>query len=115
MREFMLVLIDNPADFAHLSPEEMEGIVQRYTAWKDRMVEEGRLVDGRKLKDEGGKILRREAGRTVVVDGPYIEAKEVFGGYFVVLAEDWDDAMRIAADCPHAEYGVTHVKEIDRF
>ena len=114
MREFMLVLIDNPADFAHMTPEEMEGIVARYTAWKDRMVAGGRMVDGRKLKDEGGKILRKEGGRTVVVDGPYIEAKEVFGGYFLVLAEDWDDALRIAADCPHAEFGVTHVKEIDR-
>ena len=114
MREFMLVLIDHPADFAHMSPEEMERIVERYTAWKDRMVEQGRMVDGRKLKDEGGKILRKEGGETVVVDGPYIEAKEVFAGYFLVLAEDWDDALRIAADCPHSELGVTHVREIDR-
>jgi hypothetical protein len=44
-------------------------------------------------------------GRMRVVDGPYSEAKEVLGGYFLVEAADYDAAVELSRDCPHLRYG----------
>lgn len=113
MRQFMLILQENPEDFADVSPEEMQGLVERYSAWGRSIAERGRLVQGHKLRDEGGRRLKRSRGKLSVADGAYAEAKEVIGGVFIVLADDYDDAVALASDCPHLENGTILVREID--
>jgi hypothetical protein len=50
----------------------------------------------------------------VVRDGPYAELREVVSGYFVVEAADYDEAVAIAASCPHAQSrGSILVREIE--
>ena len=105
MAEFMLLLHENPSDFAGLSPEQIQKVIQEYTAWGDALRREERLVGSAKLKDEGGRHMTRREERTRVVDGPYVEAKEVLGGYFTVRAAGYDEAVRIAEGCPHLKYG----------
>jgi hypothetical protein len=39
------------------------------------------------------------------VDGPFAEAKEVIGGYFVIQAADYAEAVRLSTECPHLRYG----------
>ncbi len=41
------------------------------------------------------------------VDGPYSETKEVLGGFFLISAESYDDAIQICRDCPHLRFGGT--------
>jgi hypothetical protein len=48
------------------------------------------------------------------VDGPYAEAKEVVGGYFIVEADGYDDAVALCRDCPHLAYGRIEVRQLDR-
>ena len=79
-----------------------------YQTWMDQFKDH--LVDlGDKLRP-GGKQLR--AGQ--VVDGPYIESKELIGGYMIVAAEDWDGAMAVVKACPAAQMpgGVLEVREL---
>ena len=40
-----------------------------------------------------------------MIDGPYSEAKEVMGGFFVIEAADYDEAVKISSDCPHLRAG----------
>ena len=40
-----------------------------------------------------------------MTDGPYTESKEIVGGFFTVVAADYDEACSLAADCPHLTYG----------
>lgn len=105
MAEFMLVLHDDPAAFAEASPEDIQKVIAEYVAWREALEERGLLVEGRKLKDEGGRVLSRSGGEVRVVDGPYAEAKEVLGGYFIVQADDYDAAVALARECPHLAYG----------
>lgn len=112
MRQFMLILQENPADFAHITPDEMQRIIERYTAWADALAAKGRLVDGIKLQEEGGRLLTRAGGRTSVTDAAYAEAKEVIGGVFIIKAEDYDEAVQLASDCPHLEHGKILLREI---
>jgi len=76
------------------SPEEMQVMFQQWTAWKAKFSEE--IVDlGDGLKPSGA-IYK---GGTVS-DGPFIEAKEVLGGYSIVSAKSLARALEIAKDCP---------------
>ncbi len=104
MPTYMLFLHENPMDAAEMSPEEMQAIIAKYSAWRDDLAQSGRLVGGEKLRDDGGKVIR--SGESVrVLDGPYSETKEVIGGYFAIEATDYDEAIEISKECPHLAFG----------
>lgn len=115
MAQFMLLLFDNPADYRDLTPAQMQQVVQEYGDWAKSMGAAGKLAGGEKLADEGGRVLRKKSGDAVVTDGPFAESKEVLGGYFLVNAASYDEAVEIAKSCPHMKYGAcTHVRQIDQ-
>ena len=75
------------------SPAQMEEMYAQFNAWKEKFRED--LVDmGGRLKS--GKIVTSEGA----MDGPFVEAKEVIGGYMIVSAGSLDEAMEIARQCP---------------
>jgi len=59
-------------------------------------------------------MMRAENSKPVVKDGPFAEAKEVMGGFFVVEAEDYDQAVEVAKTCPHMDFGSIEVRQIER-
>jgi hypothetical protein len=108
----MLLLRDEPTVFAGFSPEEMQKIIQRYGDWRRSL--QNRITMGHKLKDGEGRVMRTEHKKPVVTDGPFAEAKEVMGGFFVVEAEDYDQAVEVAKTCPHMDFGSIEVRRIER-
>lgn len=114
MAKYMLMLFDKPSDYAAMTPQQLQGIVKDYADWAGRMAKEGRLAGGEKLSDEGGKVISGKGAKATVTDGPFAESKEVLGGYFIINAESYEDAVAVAKSCPHMIYGVaTHVRRID--
>ena len=114
MAQYLILLHEQPSDFSDVSPDEIQTIIAEYTAWRDGLIAKGKHVGSQKLKDEGGKNLRVRNGALEVVDGPYAEAKEVVGGYFVVEAASYDEAVELSQDCPHLKYGGRiELREID--
>ena len=105
MDGFMLLLHDPTTAGEDLSPEEIQKIIADYVAWSRKIAAEGRLIDGAKLTDEGGRHIRNTDGGIRVTDGPYAEVKEALGGYFAIEAEDYDEAVEISKTCPHLKYG----------
>jgi hypothetical protein len=51
-------------------------------------------------------------GKSQVLDGPYAEAKEQLGGYFLIDVADLDAALKWAARCPAANHGVVEVRPV---
>jgi hypothetical protein len=100
MAKFMLILHSQPGVWQNLSPEEMQRKVEKYHAWTEKIRSSGRHVSGEKLGEEGGKILNLQKGRLHIVDGPYSEAKEVVGGYLVIRAADYEEAIELTRDAP---------------
>src|SRR5947209_1477139 len=113
MPQFMLLLYENPGDFKGMSPEQIQTILQQYGAWTQKVAQAGKLVGGRKLMEEGGKHMKRAGTKLTVTDGPYVETKEVVGGYFAVRAKDYGEAVEIASECPHLQFGRIEVRQID--
>lgn len=105
MPKFMMILHDSLPELAKLSPGEMQAVLARYQAWSASVAQAGKLVGGEKLCDEGGKHLTAPKGKLLVRDGPYAEAKELVGGYFLIEAADYDEAVRVCTDCPHLALG----------
>ena len=60
----------------------------------------------------GRRSLRLRNGKPLVTDGPFMEIKEVIGGYYVLECADMDEALRWAATIPAARYGVIEVRPI---
>ena len=114
MPTYMALLYDSPAEPANISPEEIQGIIEKYKAWRDKLGASGHLVGGQKLKDREGRVMRTENNQVRVLDGPYSETKEIIGGYFALKATGYDEAVQLLEDHPHLSYGGTvEVREID--
>ena len=107
MPQFVLMLRD--AGFpAGISPEEIQSIIERYGAWMQKV-----RATGQKLFDGEGRVIVKKDGGVAVTDGPYAESKEVLGGYMLIDAKDYDDAVRLCNDCPHLDFGSIEIREVD--
>lgn len=113
MPRYLLLARDNTETFERYSPSEMQALVQRYVDWSRRLAEAGHLETSDKLQGDQARVLRGGS----VTDGPYAEAKEVVGGFWILNAADLDEAQEMAAGCPHLEFGsleLRAIEELDR-
>ena len=70
-------------------------------------------VQGRELASAAeAKVVRVVNGQTIVTDGPYAETKEQIGGVFITELPDLDEAIRLAALVPAAEYGTLEIRPL---
>lgn len=113
MPNYLLFLYEEPDAFTETSPDEMQAIIQKYRDWRLRLQKSGAVVGGEKLQDGTGRVMRRTGGDTSVVDGPYTESKEIIAGFFEIKADNYDQAVEIARDCPHLEYGTIEIREVE--
>ena len=111
MPKFVLLLHDI-GRFDNLSPEQMQAVIKRYIAWRAKVEKDGRPVMGHKLHDGEGRVMRGAGSAMTVTDGPYAEAREVIGGLFVIDAENYDEVVDLAKDCPHLEFGAIEIRQV---
>jgi hypothetical protein len=100
-----LLLFRGTGWYQQLSPEEIQEVMGRFTAWFERLSRQGKLKSGLPLHAEG-KIVSGKSGRNVA-DGPFAESKEAIGGFFLLQVDDLDEAVGIARQCPVLDYGVS--------
>ena len=99
-----LLLFRGTAWDRSLSPADLQTILSSFFAWFERLSAEGTLKAGQPLLDEA-RIVSGKNGRTVT-DGPFTEAKEAIGGYFLIKADSFAEATALAQQCPMLEVGV---------
>ena len=91
---------------AQPSPEQMQAMFAKWNAWKEKFKDN--IVDwGDKLKS-GGKIVSTSS----VSDGPFVEAKEIIGGFMIVSAESLEQAVAIAQEMPASASASIEVREM---
>ena len=86
-----------------LSPAELQETMSRFMSWFQQLSAAGTLKAGQPLLDDA-RIVSGKNGRTVA-DGPFAESKEAVGGYFLIKADSFDEAVAIAQQCPTLEHG----------
>jgi hypothetical protein len=86
------------------SPAQMQEMWAKFNAWKEKFKDE--IVDmGGKLRP-GGKVVSA-AG---VKDGPFVESKEIIGGYMIVAAETVERAIEVAMEGPGMSMGGSSIE-----
>jgi hypothetical protein len=88
------------------SPEQMQQMLAKWNAWKEKFKDN--IVDwGDKLKP-GGRIVSASG----VSDGPFVELKEVIGGFMIVAAESFEQAVTIAQEMPSGPGARIEIREL---
>jgi hypothetical protein len=109
MPQFILLLRGDRNAVSAFSPEELQKLMHKYQDWRRT-----KATGGQKLMDGEGRVLQKQNGKLSVIDGPFAEAKEVLGGFFVIEAANYDEAVEAAKTCPHMEFGTIEVRQIEK-
>jgi hypothetical protein len=112
MPRYILFLRDAGGFPADISPAEIQAIIQRYASWRQRVQQGGYKIEGHKLADGGGRVMRGKPAASVT-DGPFAEAREVMGGLFIIDAPGYDEVVALSRDCPHLDFGSIEIREIE--
>ena len=108
MKEYLLLF--RGADVPQ-SPEESQAHMQRWMQWMGDLGKEGKFVGAQPLNKTGKQITGKNK---VVTDGPFMEGKEMVGGYLICKAASYEEALEISKGCPILEFetGIVEVREI---
>lgn len=100
--KYVMLILDTP-ESRSLGASEQQAWMSEVGAWYEKTGQSGRLADG------GAQLDPPSTARTVraagVLDGPFIEAKEVIGGYSVLETDTIDEAVEIAKTWPGVDRG----------
>jgi hypothetical protein len=110
MKDYMFVFRGGNAPELTSSKELMQQSMMKWKAWIDEIAAKGKYVAGNPLLPNGKVIASKQKK---ITDGAYAEGKEIIGGYFLIKADDIEDALEISKGCPGFEYdGSVEVREI---
>lgn len=104
MKQFLYLFRGGDSNFNNQSPEQMQAHMARWGEWMLKISQNDQPVPGLPLQKDG-KVVQ-QAGE-VITDGPYMEGKEMVGGYVLVEANDLDHAVELSKGCPIFEVGGT--------
>ncbi|MES1224220.1 MAG: YciI family protein [Bacteroidota bacterium] len=112
MSEFILIFRGEDAHAAEQSPEAMQANMLRWMEWMDGLQKQGKFIGAQPLK-KSGRIIN--GNKKIITDGPFMEGKEMVAGYLLCKADSYDEAVRIANNCPILvhENGSVEVREIE--
>jgi hypothetical protein len=107
-----VLLIVEPQGQRRVRPEqEGRGDYQLMLDYTESLKARGILVASNSLRERAARLSIR-AGRQSVVDGPFAESKELVGGFFLLDCGTREQALRLAAECPAAEWATIEVREV---
>lgn len=102
MKYLLQIYPGAPGEPERLSEDEQSAVIDEYLAIR----QSPEVIGGEQLQPvETATTVRVEDGRTLLSDGPFVEAKEHLGGFYVVEADDLDAALEIAGRVPAARMG----------
>ncbi len=108
---YTFLLYTDPADLAHMTPEDWAKEKEVYGAYIGALQEAGVFVDTDWLMPvETATTLSMKGGVKTVQDGPFAETKETLGGNFVIDVPDLDAALAWAEKCPAAKTGKIEIR-----
>ena len=101
MAKYLFVYRGDGESASKMSPEEMQQHLKHWETWIGEGMKNGWMLDpGDALTPEG-----RVVSAKVVTDGPFVESKEIVGGFSIVEADSVDAAAKLAKGCPGLQVG----------
>lgn len=110
MKYLCLVYLE-PGALAGLNAEQQADLDRASLAYDAELERRGHFIAASALQDvSSASTIRRRGGKTLVVDGPFAETKEVLAGFIFIEARDKAEAIEIASHIPVGQYGSIEVR-----
>ena len=97
MAKFLFVYRGGSDAYAKMTPDEMQQSMKKWETWLGEGFQKGWLLDAGDALTEEGRVVN---AKKVVTDGPFVESKEIVGGFSIVQANTVDAAAELAKGCP---------------
>lgn len=110
---YLLLIMEKPGDRESRSEAELRSFYDRMLAFSNDLKARDLLTLSQALKgDAASARVTRQGEKSVVRDGPFTEARELVGGFFLLTCESRDEAIRVARECPATEWATVEVREL---
>jgi hypothetical protein len=110
---YMLLVVEKAGDRAARSAREGQALYDRMLTFSADLQARGLLTLSQSLKtDAAGVRVTKIGEKPVIRDGPFAEAKEMIGGFFLLTCATREQAIDIARECPAAEWATIEVREL---
>ena len=111
--KYMLLIYQNEQSWKSISETERQQIYGEYRNLRGQLESRGQFVSGSELQPiTTATTVRVRDGKELVTDGPFAETHEQLGGYFLIEAENLDEATSIAAKIPSAKTGTIEIRPL---
>jgi hypothetical protein len=111
MKDFLLIFHSDNVAMSQASEEERLAMTQKWMAWVGDIAKKGNLIDRGNRLHNTGKVVK--AGN-IITNGPYTEIKEFIGGYTMIKAASYDEAIAVSKDCPiFLTDGTLEIREVN--
>jgi hypothetical protein len=109
---YMLMLVEPVGQRRERGEAAGRAVYDRMLGFAESLKQRGVLrgVESLASLDQGARLQVRN-GKARVLDGPFAEAKEMIGGFFLVDVATLDEALALAAECPAAEWCTVEVRK----
>jgi hypothetical protein len=109
---YMLLILEDPAQRGTRNEAEGHAVYDRMLKYADDLKKRGVLLAVESLTSQRDAArIKVAAGKAQVIDGPFAEAKEMIGGFFLLNCRTRDEALGFAQQCPAAEWATIEVRE----
>jgi hypothetical protein len=107
----MLLIVERVGQRRERSDEEGRALYQRMLDYAAELTHRGLLEASNSLASPAVRVSKAN-GRMQQLDGPFAEAKEFVGGFFLLRSATRDEALALARECPAAEWATVEVRAV---
>lgn len=108
---YMLLIVEPAGQREERGLEQGQAVYQRMLEFTDELRAAGVLMTSSALATAASRLRKPEGNTASVIDGPFAEAKELVGGFFLLGVETRAEALQWAARCPAAAWATVEVRE----
>jgi hypothetical protein len=111
--KYLCLVYDDERNLDAMSDSELDGLVAQCLAVDEELRKSGQVIASEALQPvQTATTVRVRNGKVSTIDGPFAETKEQLGGFFLIDAQDLDEAIQVAAKIPSARLGSIEVRPI---
>ncbi|MCI0405527.1 MAG: YciI family protein [candidate division Zixibacteria bacterium] len=111
--QYVCLCYEEEKKLKEMPKREWEGIVRETYAYNEELRQKGHLITSQALQSvQAATTVRVRNGKLSTTDGPFAETKEQLGGFFVIEAQDLNEAVRVASRLSGARLGCIEVRPV---
>jgi hypothetical protein len=109
---YMLLIVEPTGQRATRDLQQGKDAYQQMIDYGESLRAKGVLLDVNSLRSDDTVRLTVRSGKSTFTDGPFTEAKEMIGGYFLLSCETREEALDLATRCPAAEWATIEIRGV---